>query len=128
MTSTALIVLFTTATQAFNLPQGLLPALCFVESGYDASAVHEDDGGSDSLGICQVKYSTSRWMGFEGTEQELMQPRNNIWYAAKYLAYQINRYGEVERGIVAYNRGHAKDLRSSRYSGRVIKQWLEGFE
>jgi soluble lytic murein transglycosylase-like protein len=123
MTTFTLVLLFQFATQQFNLPPGLLSALCYVESTHNVSAIHADDGSSDSLGICQVKIETARWLGFQGTERDLMQPKVNIWYAAKFLSYQINRYNDIERGVVAYNRGNAKGLTSSAYSAKVMKQW-----
>ena len=52
---TNLIMLFLSASNAYNLPTGLLSALCFVESGHKAQAVHHDDGNGDSLGVCQIK-------------------------------------------------------------------------
>lgn len=128
MTSIALTLLFSSVTQTFSLPQGLLPALCFVESSYNVSAVHHDDGNGDSLGICQIKYKTAQWLGFQGTEEELMQPRINVYYAAKFLAHQIYRYNDVTRGIIAYNMGHAGSLQSTSYSVKVIQRWLEEFK
>jgi soluble lytic murein transglycosylase-like protein len=128
MTTLTLALLFQSATQQFNLPPGLLAALCFVESKHVATAVHHDDGGSDSLGICQIKYKTAQWLGFQGTEQELMQPKINIYYAAKVLVYQADRYGgDYERAVVAYNRGNAKGLQRSEYSCKVFKAW-EGMQ
>lgn len=123
MSTAVLAIMFLNASQAFNLPPKLLESLCFVESKHDITAVHQDDGGSKSLGICQVKYSTAQWLGFHGTEGELMEPGLNIYYAAKYLSHQQRRYKNIQRAIVAYNRGNAKNLASSNYSGRVIKQW-----
>lgn len=53
-----------------------------------------------------------------------MLPRNNVKYAGLYLKYQLNRYhGDVARAVVAYNRGNARHLTSSRYQVRVFKEW-----
>lgn len=124
MGTITLSLLFTTMSAAYDLPPHLLESLCYVESTHDIHAVHEDDGGSDSLGVCQIKYATAEWLGFKGTEKQLMEPKNNIKYAALYLKYNINRYGgDVTKGVIAYNRGNAKGLTVTAYSDKVFKQY-----
>jgi soluble lytic murein transglycosylase-like protein len=119
-----LTVLFLVTSAQFNLPKGLLDSLCFVESKYDTSAIHHDDGNGNSLGICQIKYNTARSMGFKGSIKELMNPSTNILYAGKYLKHQIIRYnGSIKKAVIAYNRGSAKDLTSTKYQAKVYKQW-----
>lgn len=123
MNIVALTLIFNTVTAQLHLPQGLLASICYVESKHDVNAVHHDDGGADSLGICQIKLQTARWLGFKGTKQQLMVPKNNIYYAGKYLQYNIKRYNEVTRAVVAYNRGNARHLVRSRYSDKVNNVW-----
>ena len=119
-----LALFFVSASNVFNLPPGLLASVCFVESSHNVFAVHLNDGSSDSLGVCQVHTTTARWLGFEGEENDLMDPQTNIYYAAKYLNYQISRYhGNISKALVAYNRGNAKGLTRSEYSDKVLKQW-----
>jgi soluble lytic murein transglycosylase-like protein len=67
-------------------------------------------------------------MGYRGDANGLQNPRTNVYYAAKYLRYQIDRYGSVPRGIVAYNRGNARGLTRSRYSDKVINHWQESID
>lgn len=122
MTLAALTMLFNLNTAAYNLPPGLIHSICFIESSYKVNAVHHDDGGEDSLGVCQIKHSTAKWLGFKGTRKQLMKPENNIKYASLYLSYQLRRYSNVNKAIIAYNRGNAKGLTSTRYSLKVIKQ------
>lgn len=123
-----LAALFVAATIQFNLPPGLLSSLCFVESKHDVSAIHHDDGSTDSIGVCQVKLKTSQWLGFTGSEKQLLDPKTNIFYAAKYLSKNIKRYdGQIERAVVAYNRGNAKGLLRTNYSDKVINQWRSGY-
>jgi soluble lytic murein transglycosylase-like protein len=122
--SPLLVLLFTTSTTLYKLPPNLLSSLCYVESKYNVLAIHKDDGTSNSVGVCQVKLKTAKWLGFEGTEKELMNPETNIWYAAKYLSYQLKRYhGNVKKAVIAYNIGNAKGLTSTKYSAKVLKQW-----
>lgn len=123
MIAALLTTLFFTTSKQFDLPQNLLSSLCFIESTHNPNAVHKDDGTTNSVGVCQLKLKTAKWLGFKGTEKQLMDPRTNIYYAAKYLKYQIDRYNSVERGIVAYNKGNAKNLTHSKYSEKVMKQW-----
>lgn len=119
-----IMTMFIAATTQFELPSGLIEAICFVESKHDILAVHEDDGGSDSIGVCQVKLATAQWLGFKGNEEELSLPVNNIYYASMYLAHEIDRYdGNVEKAIIAYNRGNAGQLQHTNYSDKVLKQW-----
>ena len=126
----ALNALFLAASLQFGLPQGMLKAVCYVETKHDVNAVSYYDGKTHSYGICQVKLETARWLGFKGTEKELMKPKINIYYAGKYLAYQMRRYkNDVHRAITAYNRGNAKKLNfnnGSGYSKRVIAVWNRG--
>lgn len=121
---TTLITLLTTVSAQFGLPHGLLDSVCFVESGRNPAAIHYHDGDGDSIGLCQIKLKTARWMGYRGTEKKLFTPEVNAKYAAKYLQYQIIRYrGSTTKAVIAYNRGNAKELTSTAYSIKVHKQW-----
>jgi soluble lytic murein transglycosylase-like protein len=124
MTPAILTALFLTTSMQFDLPQGLLNSLCMVESGHNINAVHKNDGQGNSVGLCQIKLKTSRWLGFKGTEKQLMDPKTNIYYAAKYLAKNRTRYnGNLTKAIIAYNIGNAKGLTSTKYSAKVLSQW-----
>lgn len=108
--------------QANDLPQGLLESICFVESRYNINAVHKDDGGTDSLGLCQIKLRTAKWLGFKGTERELMEPQANAYYAAKYLKYNLKRYhGNMIQAVIAYNAGNANGKVFTSYSRKVMR-------
>lgn len=124
MTPLMLALLFAAASRNFGLPPNLLDSLCFVESSHRITAIHEDDGNSDSLGVCQIKFETAQWLGFEGTADDLMDPSVNIYYAAKFLSYQLKRYrGQTEKAVIAYNRGNAAGVTRTSYSVKVLKQW-----
>lgn len=117
-----LTALFLSLSTQYNLPPKLLDAICYIESHYDIHAVHHDDGGEDSLGLCQVKYSTAKFLGFTGTEKQLMRPEVNAKYAAKYISYQLKRYNyNTEKATISYNRGNAKGLTKTKYSTKVLK-------
>lgn len=122
--------MFSFVSQTFSLPPGLLQSLCFVESGYNPNAINQFDGGSPSVGVCQMKLTTARTLGFKGSEAELRKPKVNIYYAGKYLSKQINRYGgNVHKGVAAYNSGSHKvnkqGLTVNRlYVGKVLIAWF----
>jgi soluble lytic murein transglycosylase-like protein len=120
----SLMVLFTTTSLQLGLPANLLSSICFVETRHNTNAIHYNDGGEDSIGICQIHLSTARHMGFKGTAQELLNPKTNIWYAGLYLKHQIKRYRNAyNRAIIAYNRGNARGLTATNYSDKVFKTW-----
>lgn len=123
MDALLLTLLFSTTSAQFSLPPNLLSSLCYVESTHNIKALHRDDGNSNSVGVCQVKLKTAQWLGFKGTEKQLMDPTTNIYYAAKYLAWQKRRYNSVTKAIIAYNIGNANNLTRTKYSDKVIVQW-----
>lgn len=102
MTYSAIIL---AAAKAAKVSGALLLAICTHESGLtNAYVLH--DGGSPSIGVCQIKESTAKMMGFKGQWQDLMNPSVNAKWAAKYLSYQIDRYGDDWCKLVAaYNAG-----------------------
>jgi soluble lytic murein transglycosylase-like protein len=119
-----LTALFMSTTIQLNLPPNLLSSICYVETRHNINAIHYNDGGEDSLGICQIHYSTAVDMGFKGTPEQLMEPKNNILYAGKYLSHLLKRYNHTHnRAIIAYNMGHAGSLTMTNYSVKVYKVW-----
>lgn len=117
--------LFLTISIQYHLPPGLLSSLCYVESKHNVGAIHKADGSTDSFGVCQIKYETAKHLGFRGTPKQLMEPKYNIKYAAKYLSHQLKRYGNVQQAVIAYNMGHAGQLTSSKYQVKVFEKWHE---
>lgn len=116
-------VLFVTATINHKLPANLLSSICFIETRHTPNAIHYNDGGTNSYGICQVKLSTAKWLGYQGNEMGLLDPSTNVEFAARYLAYQLRRYGHVKQAVIAYNRGSAGQLISTVYSQKVFNKW-----
>jgi len=131
MTLLTLVTLFTAVSHTYHIPKGLMSSVCWVESGHKISAVNRNDGGEDSIGACQLHYSTAKWLGFKGSREELYLPKNNVKYAAKYLQYQLKRYdGSIPDAIAAYNAGRAVRLRTGAYLNmgyvlKVFKAWSE---
>lgn len=131
MGTTAIALAFLSATQTFNLPPGMLAAVCYVESSHVIQARNVDDGGSDSFGICQLKLSTAQGMGYTSETPGTLQTsaKINTFYAAKYLRYQLDRYkGNTWRAIAAYNSGTFKVNKQGQtvnkaYVDKVFKAW-----
>lgn len=125
-------LLLTSISVTTDLPKGLLSALCFVESSHRPAAVNQDDRGSASIGLCQIKLETARLVGFKGTAKQLQtDPKVNAMYAAKYLKKQLNRYsGDVRKAVAAYNAGTYFPRRdglamNQSYVNKVFKAWAE---
>ncbi len=122
---------FIVASQTFSLPTGLLSSICWVESHHNAAAVNHHDGGSASQGACQVKLATARRLGFTGTAKQLMEVPNNTYYAAKYLRFQLDRYGDTMQAVAAYNSGSYNSdgkgyPRNQKYVHKVFAAWADG--
>lgn len=127
----SLLLLFASETLTNHLPPKLIDAVCYTESHYDVKAINPDDGRSSSIGLCQCKLSTAYLMGFRGTEAQLLDPRVNAHYAARYLRYQLSRYsGDVHLAVAAYNSGTARvnedgTVKNKDYVNKVFKSWRE---
>lgn len=128
--SPALALLFLTTSQTLGLPPGLLSALCFTESNHVVRAVNYSDGDSDSLGLCQLKLSTARGLGYQGDAKGLLEAKTNIRYSGYFLAYQLSRYrGDVVAAVSAYNVGQYRVKNGQpvnlTYVRKVLKAWAE---
>lgn len=115
--------LFLSTTIQLQLPPGLLSSICYIESKHVIQTIHHNDGGSDSIGICQIKLSTAQGLGFKGTAEELLEPKNNIYYAGKYLALNFKKYHTATKAVIAYNQGHVGNAISTAYQLKVFEQW-----
>lgn len=129
MTAVELHGLFLIASAIHGLPPGLLESVCYVESNHRTYVVHKHDGSPrSSIGICQLQLRTARFVGFNGTTKELLDPKTNIEYSARYLQYQIQRYdGDYAKAVTAYNSGTTRSHGGSRYLARVFNVYLRHF-
>jgi soluble lytic murein transglycosylase-like protein len=102
----------------------LLSAICWVESGHKVDAINLHDNGSPSLGMCQVKYETARWLGYRGSPRKLwLDPMTNTYYASLYLRWQLRRYrGDAVRAVASYNAGSANgEIKNMGYVRKVFR-------
>jgi hypothetical protein len=132
MNTTTLALALLSASQSLELPDGLLSAVCFVESSHRVHIIRHNDGKGNSVGACQIKLNTAKLVGFKGTEAELQDPILNTYYAAKYLKKQLERYDwHLDKAIAAYNSGTyraGKDTfaLNQKYVDKVLQAWDEG--
>jgi soluble lytic murein transglycosylase-like protein len=92
------------AAKTVKISGAILVAVCSHESGLN-NLVTPHDGGSASIGICQVKHDTAVMLGYQGKPEGLLNPKTNAKYAAIYLKFQYDRYQNWCKAIAAYNAG-----------------------
>jgi soluble lytic murein transglycosylase-like protein len=116
--------------------QGLDPELGFrlvrAESGFNPRARSH----AGALGLTQLMPFTARWLDRGMTTPErIMQPEANLAAGFRYLRRLIDKYGDLQLALLAYNRGEGavdRDLRRGRnpengYSRRVLGTGLERY-
>lgn len=107
-----------------DVPPHIFVSMCSVESSLNPRAVAPNDGGEDSLGLCQIKLSTARYMGYKGNRAGLFDPEVNAKFAARYLRYQLRRYdGDMAKALTAYNAG--RDTGNREYVEKVLNRWTD---
>lgn len=91
--------------EAHGIDPAIIFAMCYRESSYDPSDI--GDGGN-SLGIMQVqpRYHRERMERLGCTD--LLDPFQCVTVGVDYLAEQLERYGDIEKALTAYNAGHYK--------------------
>ncbi|WP_455473791.1 lytic transglycosylase domain-containing protein [Bartonella sp. B30(2025)] len=103
----------------YNVPVNLAHAVVNVESSYKAYT----KGAAGEIGLMQIKPSTARGLGFNGSVKELYDPATNLEYGMRYLAraYQLSG-GSTCGTILKYNAGHAAkkmNSTSAKYCSKV---------
>ncbi|WP_455476698.1 lytic transglycosylase domain-containing protein [Bartonella sp. B41] len=88
----------------YNVPVNLAHAVVSVESSYKARI----KGAAGEIGLMQIKPSTARGLGFNGSVKDLYDPATNLEYGMRYLAQAYKLSGGNTCGtILKYNAGHA---------------------
>lgn len=93
------------AAKSIKISTLVLLAICNHES-HLKNTIRFNDGGSNTYGVCMVKYKTAVMLGYKGDPYGLMRPKTNALYAAKYLKFQYKKYKNYCKAIAAYNAGH----------------------
>lgn len=104
MTKTALIDKMKSAGYRWSVDWKLIAAIAWRESSFNPSAIGDN---GHSIGLMQVKIATAEWMTQKTvTEQQLLDADFNLDVAARYIAYQMDRYHKnIRHAVAAYNHG-----------------------
>ena len=94
--------------EAYGIDPAIIVAMAFRESTYNPNAIG-DNGNSYGLLQVQPRWHYDRMQRLNCTD--LLDPYQNVIVGTDYLAEQIDRYGDLAKGLTAYNRGH--------YSGTI---------
>lgn len=87
-----------------GVPLPLAHAVITVESNYRPDSL----GKAGEVGLMQIKPTTAKLMGYDGTTTGLFDPETNIKYGMKYLGKARKLGGGTTCGtILKYNAGHA---------------------
>jgi len=87
---------FASASARTGVPASLLVATAYEESRMDPSA----RSGAGARGLLQLMPVTARELGVQGDD-----PAANVLAGARYLRQLLNRFGDVELALAAYNAG-----------------------
>jgi soluble lytic murein transglycosylase len=90
----------------YHLDPQLLAAVIYQESKFDAGAV----SASGAVGLMQLLPSTGQGIaertgGDSWTPDDLRNPELNVRYGAWYLRHLLDKYGDEELALAAYNAG-----------------------
>ena len=85
------------AAKKYDLDPQLLQSVIQTESGGDPKAV----SSAGAKGLMQLVDTTAADMGVD----DVFDPEENINGGAKYLRLLLNRFGDVEHALAAYNAG-----------------------
>lgn len=109
--------------QKFGIKQGIYQAIVMVESNFNGLAVNKLAPVS-SYGVSQVTAATfTTFCGYKLAD--IMDVAKNISCGARYLAFQLKRFGgNVQKAILAYNEGTPCECVSGIYK-RVFKRRTE---
>ncbi len=91
-----------TISRELKIDPALLIALIKVESSFNPYAVSP----AGAVGLTQVMPHTAKWISEKlGISGKLGKPSDNIKIGASYLKYLMDKYGDLEKALKAYNIG-----------------------
>jgi soluble lytic murein transglycosylase len=105
----------------YSLDPQLVAAVIYQESKFDADAV----SASGAVGLMQLLPSTGQGIadrtgGRKWTPEDLHSPELNIRYGCWYLRHLLDKYGDEELALAAYNAGQT-NVDRWREAGRGIE-------
>lgn len=93
----------------FNLSPELIASVINVESSFNEKA----KSNKSAIGLMQVKLSTANYLNdlnrkTEISEEQLFEPKTNIYYGSMYLKYLIKKFNNINTALAAYNAGETR--------------------
>ena len=113
----------------YRLDPALVAAVIYEESSFNDQSVSEEG----AIGLMQLLPSTATWISTKNgnadfNPKSLEDPAVNISYGCWYLRYLLDRYGNMELVLAAYNAGTENVdswIQSARRSGRDFNSVLD---
>ena len=99
---------FETASRQTGVPTSLLAAMARVESGFRPNAVSP----AGAIGLMQLMPATARGLGVNPHD-----PAQNVLGGARYIAQQLQRFGDLRLALAAYNAGPGRVSQAIRRAG-----------
>jgi len=87
------------ASKTFSIEPALIASIINAESSFEKDKISP----KNAVGLMQLLPSTAYSLTDE--EIDLFDPKTNIMLGAKYLAYLIKKFNDVETALFAYNAG-----------------------
>lgn len=85
-----------------NVPVTLVMAMIEHESGFDPEAVSP----TDDYGLMQINAVNHEWLKEEYRCADMMNPYQNVFYGISIISSYIDKYGELDKALMAYNMGN----------------------
>lgn len=85
-----------------NVPVTLVMAMIEHESGFDPEAVSP----TDDYGLMQINAVNHEWLKEEYRCADMMNPYQNVFCGISIISSYIDRYGELDKALMAYNMGN----------------------
>lgn len=106
--------------QNYRLDPALLAAVIYAESKFDAD-VRSDSG---AIGLMQLLPETAKGIavhtgGSRFRVRDLYNPEINVRYGSWYLRHLMDKYGDEETALAAYNAGQDNVDRWRRDGGKI---------
>lgn len=84
-----------------NVPVTLVMAMIEHESGFDPEAVSP----TDDYGLMQINAVNHEWLKEEYRCADMMNPYQNVFCGISIISSYIDKYGELDKALMAYNMG-----------------------
>lgn len=85
-----------------NVPVTLVMAMIEHESGVDPEAVSP----TDDYGLMQINAVNHEWLKEEYRCADMMNPYQNVFCGISIISSYIDKYGELDKALMAYNMGN----------------------